>query len=74
MPNIIINNYCNQKCEYCFAENNMSISTKKEMSIITFIKVLKYLKFNEEKEVRILGGEPLLAKNIRKFILLSTKG
>lgn len=73
MPNIIINNYCNQKCKYCFAEDNMSSLIKNDMNILTFIKVLKYLKFNNDNNVRILWWEPLLSKNIRKFISLSLK-
>lgn len=73
MPNIIINNYCNQKCKYCFAEDNMTSIAKKDMNVNTFIKILKYLKNNNDNNVRILGWEPLLSGNIRNFLLLSIK-
>lgn len=73
MPNIIINNYCNQKCKYCFAEDNMTSIVKKDMKTSTFIKILKYLKHNNDFNVRILGWEPLLSLSIRNFLLLSIK-
>jgi sulfatase maturation enzyme AslB (radical SAM superfamily) len=56
MPNIIINNYCNQSCSYCFANENMkNKNLQKDMNILTYLKILKFLKINGEKEVRILG-------------------
>lgn len=73
MPNIIINNYCNQKCKYCFAENNMNSNIKNDMNLLTFIKILKYLKFNNDNNVRILWWEPLLSKNIKKLLSVSSK-
>lgn len=73
MPNIIINNYCNQKCEYCFAEDNMNSKLKKDMSILTFIKILKYLRQNNDPNIRILWWEPLLSSNIKRFLWLSIK-
>jgi sulfatase maturation enzyme AslB (radical SAM superfamily) len=55
MPNIIINNYCNQKCSYCFANENMkNKKLQKDMNILTYIKILKFLKTNQETEVRLL--------------------
>jgi sulfatase maturation enzyme AslB (radical SAM superfamily) len=42
MANIAINNYCNLKCEYCFAKEMISESNK-TMSIENYIKLLKYL-------------------------------
>lgn len=73
MPNIIINNYCNQKCEYCFAEDNMNSKLKKDMGILTFIKILKYLRQNNDPNIRILWWEPLLSSNIKRFLWLSIK-
>lgn len=74
MPNIIINNYCNQKCEYCFAEANMSNPLlKRQMSVSLYIIILKFLKINKE-EVRILWGEPLLHPDIHLFLQLAMKG
>lgn len=73
MPNIIINNYCNQKCKYCFAEDNMSSKIKNDMNILTFLKILKYLKFNKDNNIRILWWEPLLSKNIKSFLSIWLK-
>ena len=74
MPNIIINNYCNQKCAYCFAEDYMLSEAKRDMNLLTFIKILKYLRRNNDNAVRILGGEPFLSKNIGAFLMLSIRG
>lgn len=72
MANIIINNYCNQTCSYCFAWKNMQDrSLKKEMDIKTFLYCLKHLKVIGDDRVRILGGEPLLHTKIKEFFLLS---
>lgn len=74
MPNIIINNYCNQKCSYCFANANMKDeSLMKNMSISTFLKILKFLKNNKDNNVRILGWEPIISPNIRKFLQIANK-
>jgi len=75
MANIIINNYCNQTCSYCFAWKNMQDkSLKKEMSITTFLYCLRHLRTVGDNEVRILWWEPLLYKNIKKIIQISVKG
>lgn len=73
MPNIIVNNYCNQKCEYCFAESNMNKSKEKNMTIGLYLLVLKFLK-SQNQEVRLLGGEPLLHPNIGRFLQIANKG
>lgn len=75
MANIIINNYCNQTCSYCFAWKNMEDGAlKKEMDLKTFIYCLKHLQTIKDNRVRILGWEPLLHKNIKKIFQLSVKG
>ncbi len=75
MPNIIINNYCNQKCSYCFAEDSMTIEKNptNTQSLAVFLQILKFLKTYNYKDVRLLGGEPLLHKDIRNIFLLSQK-
>jgi organic radical activating enzyme len=74
MPNIIINNYCNQKCSYCFANQNMNNKDlQKDMTLNTYIKILKFLKRNNDNNVRILWWEPLLSPNIRKFLQIANK-
>ncbi len=73
MPNIIINNYCNQKCSYCFANKNMEQTLQKNMNLFTFLKILKFLKSQNDTNVRILGGEPLLSPHIKNFLQISVK-
>jgi len=74
MPNIIINNYCNQKCSYCFANENMKDKKlQKNMSLSIFLKVLKFLKINNDLNVRILWWEPIISPNIRKFLQIANK-
>ena len=74
MPNIILNNYCNQKCSYCFANENMeNKELQKEMRTGTFLQILQYLKQQKDYNMRILGWEPLLFKNLRKFLLIGEK-
>lgn len=48
-------------------------SLKKNMSISTYIKILKYLKNNNDNNVRILWWEPLISPNIRKFLQIANK-
>jgi MoaA/NifB/PqqE/SkfB family radical SAM enzyme len=75
MANIIINNYCNQKCDYCFAWKNMEDpSLKNEMDIKTFLYCLKHLKVIWDDRVRILWWEPLLHKHITEIFRISVKG
>jgi len=49
------------------------INLQKNMSLSTFIKILKYLKNNNDNNVRILWWEPLLFSNIRKFLQIANK-
>lgn len=74
MPNIIVNNYCNQKCLYCFANKNMMDSNlQKNMKLETYIKILKYLKKNKISEVRILWWEPTIYPSIKNFLQIASK-
>lgn len=74
MANIIINNYCNQKCDYCFAWKNMEDpSLKNEMDMLTFLYCLKHLKNIWDDRVRILWWEPLLHTKIIDIFKISVK-
>ncbi len=76
MPNIIINNTCNQRCSYCFAEESMTYDALpvKNQKYSTFISILRFLRKNNYNDVRFLGGEPLLHPLLEKFIFLAHKG
>lgn len=59
MPNVALTTRCNQKCEYCFAAE-YTHSKPLDISTRTFNKVLRLLKCNELKTLRLIGGEPTL--------------
>jgi len=70
-PNLLITNYCNQNCSFCFARKEMNkLSLKKNMSLKTFSVILKKLK---NKKIKLLGGEPTLHPQFNKFVNLSIK-
>ena len=61
--NIILTNFCNGKCPYCFAADTMygekSQNLEDEFSIKDFSLVLDHLYTNNPNQaVRLLGGEP----------------
>ena len=60
MPNIAILNYCNLKCEYCFADDMI----QEESSAVTLEDFQKILEFTARvpgmNHIGIIGGEPTL--------------
>lgn len=61
MANIALLNRCNLRCPYCFADNY----TEGEREDINMDNFLSLLDFSaDDREVGIIGGEPLLHKNI----------
>ena len=64
MANIMVNETCNLRCPYCFAEEFVNKS-KKEMSLGDFKKALAFVLSDEkEAQVGVIGGEPLLYTHI----------
>ena len=59
--NIMITDFCNLNCEYCFAKSEMI--NKSEISLENFNKVLLFLKNSNELAVNLIGGEPTLHSN-----------
>lgn len=74
-PNILITNFCNQNCPFCFARAEMSNKLiRKEMSLEDFKKTLLKIKKNPEIQVvKLLGGEPTLHSRFKEIIELSLK-
>lgn len=70
--NLMLNNYCNLKCSYCFAQETMHSINAKNISMENFIKYLDWLKKQEDlslsRRVRLIGGEPTLHPLIFDFI------
>ncbi len=73
MANLMLLDYCNLKCPYCFADEYVN-KNHNEMSEDAFNKAVEFiLKDKSEKRIGIIGGEPTLhpkfADFLRKLIL-----
>ncbi len=64
--NIMITDFCNLSCKYCFATNVMYSS--KEMTIDNFKKALQMLKKSSYSVVNLIGGEPTLHSKFSKIL------
>ena len=53
--NVYINNYCNQKCPYCFAQDYMSGDAKEEMSFRDFKRVIRFLEKSKYQRLSLRG-------------------
>lgn len=73
--NILITNFCNHNCSFCFASSQMADKViKKEMSLSDFKKTLLKMKKNPEiRVVKLLGGEPTLHSHFKEIVDLSLK-
>ncbi len=67
----IINNACNLKCVHCYP--NSGIETKRDFTDEEFDKLYENLKDIHFKRIFISGGEPILDKNIDKYIDIAKK-
>lgn len=74
-PNILITNFCNQNCSFCFANKEMNDkSIKKEISINDFKGIISKLKKDPTiKVIKIMGGEPTLHSKFKEIINLALK-
>jgi radical SAM protein with 4Fe4S-binding SPASM domain len=68
MANLSINNSCNRKCVYCFANDTRNEFGKASMNNETYHKALDYLQRSGLKQVRLLGGEPTLHPQFKSFV------
>lgn len=59
MANIAIINFCNLKCEYCFADD-MIHEKSKVISLDDYRKMLEFMSRTPENHIGIIGGEPTL--------------
>ena len=65
MANIALTSRCNLSCKYCFAHDLVDKKSA-DISMENFIKALEFSM--PDGEVGLIGGEPLLHKNINKFL------
>lgn len=71
VPNILITNYCNQDCSFCFASGLMKKGGVKEMSLEKYEEILDSLRKNGVNRVFLMGGEPTLHTKFKKIIKLA---
>ena len=64
MANIMVNETCNLRCPYCFADEFVN-KMPQEMTILDFRMALNFVMSDpEDRQVGIIGGEPLLYTHI----------
>jgi len=68
--NLLITNYCNQNCPFCFAAREMNSKTlDKEMSINDYERTLKKIKRSGYyTAIKLLGGEPTLHSGLFQML------
>lgn len=65
MANIVLLGRCNLRCPYCFAENYTS-GANDDITDATFWHLLDFSA--PDREIGLIGGEPLLHKNIDTYL------
>ena len=71
MANIMVNEACNLRCPYCFAEEFVN-KAPKEMTLDDFKTALDFvLSDQSERQVGIIGGEPLLYSHINDVMRIA---
>lgn len=62
MANIVITNYCNLQCPYCFANKMMTLDKKQDITLDQLDRILNWLgkSNNESYHLGLIGGEPTL--------------
>ena len=65
MPNIVVTEMCNLKCEYCFADSMMK---GKHISQEEFLKILSFIRRDGTNSLGLIGGEPLVHPHIDKLL------
>lgn len=69
-PNILITNYCNQQCPFCFASREMHKLTQlREMNLAEYKTIVSNLKkMGSKQPIKLLGGEPTLHSSLFEII------
>ncbi len=72
MTNLIIDDVCNLKCPYCFAQDYREgqVTSDHFLSLEAFEARLDFLERSGIEQVRLLGGEPTLHPNFETMIEL----
>ena len=69
MPNLMLTNWCNYQCSYCFGMDFMAPKiAKQNMSQATFAGIIEWLsKTPGVKSIHLMGGEPTLHPDFEWF-------
>jgi sulfatase maturation enzyme AslB (radical SAM superfamily) len=79
MANILLTNYCNRQCEYCFAAEKMGAGdegrghNKLDIHLTDFETYLEFLRRSRLRTVSIIGGEPTLNPHFHEILDLCRK-
>ena len=65
MANIVLTSRCNLSCQYCFA-HELTESETCDIKMKDFVEILDFA--GADGEIGLIGGEPLLHKDINEFI------
>jgi len=70
MPNLMLTNYCNYKCSYCFGKDIMFPKNPRQlMSRETFNGLVEWVKKGpSDRTFHLMGGEPTLHPEIDYFV------
>lgn len=73
VPNLLVTNFCNQQCSYCFAQENMAIRKQKEITLKNFSLLTKLYQKNHLEQIKLLGGEPTLHSQFIDILEIANK-
>lgn len=65
---ILLTNFCNQSCSFCFASKEMAQADRKEMELSDFRRLLQECKRNHIVSIYLAGGEPTIHTQFIKLI------
>lgn len=66
--NVMLTDFCNLKCKYCFASCETDVKKRQEISDESYRYILDFLKRSNHRGLRLLGGEPTLHKKFEKYV------
>lgn len=67
MANIVLTTQCNLHCVYCFANEFVNRQTN-EMSMDNFEECLRFLSFDPNERIGLIGGEPTLHPEFKRIL------
>lgn len=68
---ILLNDYCNLRCPYCFAVDYLRHTNRRSMLRDDFATILQFFMQSRRKFVSLAGGEPTLHPEFRDFVQLA---